>query len=389
MAVRKIKNSWYVDITQNYIRYRKKSPDNSKVGARDYESFLRQKLARGESINAPQLDKNEIDRKQKFKDFVLKWFEIYVKNNNKHSEIFRKKYVLQRHLIPFFGKTQMDKITSMQVESYKASKLATGLSNKTINNHLNVLSSCLHTAQDWLELKTIPKIKLLRLPPPKTVFLSQEECDRLLTNTSGVCREVIFTALKTGLRLGELIALDWSDINWNDKTLTVRHSWCDRKKGIVTPKSNRERHIPLTDELYKKLLQKRQATGLIFVDGRNKRLDGKAINREIINACKKTGIKEVTCHTLRHTFASHLVMAGAPLKAIQELLGHSEIQTTMRYAHLSSSSLREAVYLLEPVQKEISRNFRHYMGNRLKKVDKFSAHPKHIIAQKPLIKAIK
>ena len=294
MAVRRIKNTWYVDITHNYIRYRRKCPDDSRAGAQAYESVLRQKLARGESLGVGKPDKNEKERKQKFKNFAWKWFEVYVKNNNKHSEICRKKYTLQRHLVPFFGETQIDTISTLQVEQYKSSKIATELANKTINNHLTVLSSCLRTAQDWLELKTIPKIKVLKTPPPETVFLSQEECRRLLANSSGVWREIIVTALKTGLRLGELIALSWSDINWNNKTLTVRHSWCDKKHGINTPKSNRERHIPLTDELYERLLQQRQAIGFVFVDEKNQRFDGKMVNREINNDCKRASIKETT-----------------------------------------------------------------------------------------------
>ncbi|MBU2219171.1 site-specific integrase, partial [Patescibacteria group bacterium] len=158
----------------------------------------------------------------------------------------------------------------------------------------------------------------------------------------------ILMVLKTGLRHGELKALNWADINWNNKTLTVRHSWCEYRKALDSPKSNRERHIPLTNELYEMLAQRKQAEGPVFLDERKQRFNSKRLNQEISKACKKAGLREITCHTLRHTFASHLAMAGAPLKVIQELMGHANIQTTMRYAHLSSSSLRETIKLLEP-----------------------------------------
>jgi len=350
MAVRKIKNSWWVDFQFNFERIRKRSPANYKAGAEAYESVLRQKLARGELLELAKPDKNQQEREQKFKEFAWKWFETYVKTNNKHSEISRKKYTLRTKLIPFFGETPIDKIDTLQVEQYKSKKTGEGLTNKTVNNHLTVLSSCLRTAQEWFELKKIPKMKNLKMPLLKIDFLSRDECELLLANTKGVWREIIFTALKTGLRRGELKGLNWSDINWNNKTLTVRHSWCDYKKGLDTPKSNRERHIPLTDELYEMLVRRRQATGFVFVDERNQRFAGKRLNQEISDACKIAGIREVTCHTLRHTFASHLTMAGASMKAIQELMGHAHIQTTMRYAHLGSSSLRETVNLLEPVK---------------------------------------
>lgn len=67
----------------------------------------------------------------------------------------------------------------------------------------------------------------------------------------------------------------------------------------------------------------------------------------IEHACRKAGLRQVGWHALRHTFASHLAMRGAPLKAIQELLGHATIQMTMRYAHLSPDVSREAVRLLD------------------------------------------
>lgn len=386
MAVRNIRNSWRVDFCHNYIRYRRRSPDNSKAGAQAYEAVLRQKLARGESIAIVKPDKHKKEREQKFKEFTRKWFEIYVQNNNKHSEISRKKYTLQKHLVPFFGGTRIDKITTLQVEQYKSRKIGEGLAKKTINNHLTVLGSCLNTARDWLELTKMPKMKKLKAPPPETVFLSHEECGRLLANTSGVWQDIILTALKTGLRLGELNALKWSDINWDNKTLTVRHSWCEYKKGLVTPKSNRERHIPLTDELYERLLKRRRAAGFIFVDERNQRFNSKTLNQKIISTCKRADIKEITCHTFRHTFASHLAMAGASLKAIQELLGHSNIQTTMRYAHLTSSSLKETVSLLEP-NKGMPRYFRHYVVTTEEEPSNISSYENNAYAGKPLFKA--
>jgi len=347
MAVRKIKNSWWVDFRHDHVRHRKKSPDNSKSSAQAYEAVLRQKLARGETLALGEPDKKQKEREQKFREFAGAWLDTYVRSNNKHSEIRNKECTLRRHLVPFFGETPIDKITAQEVEQYKSTKIGEGFANGSINYHLAVLSSCLHTAQAWYGLKTVPKIKKLKASPSKTFFLSREECDMLLANSSGVWHEIIFTALKTGLRRGELIALNWEDINWNNKTLTVWHSWCDCKKELITPKSNRERDIRLIDELYGMLLKRRQTTGFVFVDEKNQRISAGRLHREISKACKRAGIKEITCHTLRHTFASHLAMTGASLIAIQVLLGHSNIQMTMRYAHVSPSTLRETVGLLE------------------------------------------
>lgn len=361
MAVRKINNSWWVDFRHNYIRHRKRSPDNSKAGAEAYEAVLRQKLARGETLNREDSDQQE--REQKFEAFAWKWFETYVRTNNKASEINHKKCALRAHLVPFFGAIPLNKIQTLHIEEYKAKKTKEGLANKTVNNHLATLSSCLHTAQDWVNLKNLPKIKKLKLPPDNFDFLSLEESEQLLAHAHGMGREIILMALKTGLRRGELQGLTWPDINLNNKTLTVRHSWCDIKKGLVAPKSNKTRHIPLVYELREALLQKKLSSGYVFPDENGQRIDGRLINQELRNACSKAGLRKITCHNLRHTFASHLVMKGAPLKAVQELMGHADIKTTMRYAHLTPSTLNAAIELLEPSARP-PENFGQYMVNR-------------------------
>jgi len=365
MAVNKRNNSWYVNFRHNYARHRLKSPDNSKAGAEAYEALLRSKLARGEEIKSPKADKRKKEREQKFKDFAWNWFETYVKTNNKDSEISRKKYTLRTNLIPFFGETPINTITTQQVEQYKSKKLSEGLSNKTVNNHLTVLSSCMRTAREWLELDKLPKMKLLKTPPLDIDFLSFEESGRLIEHSYGVWRDIILLALNTGLRQGELQGLGWEDINWEKRELTVRHSWSEYKKGLDSPKSNKARHIPLTNEVYEMLLRRKRSYGFVFIDEKGHRFIGKRLNQEISRSCEIGGIRKITCHALRHTFASHLIMKGAPLKAIQELLGHANIQTTMRYAHLSPSSLRTAIDLLDSDMFNFE-NFGHYLDTSKK-----------------------
>ena len=359
MAVRKIKNSWWVDFRFNHQRIRKKSPDNAKAGAQSYEALLRQKLARGEPITNSDLKPRQ---EQTFEEFAWKWFETYVQSNNKYSEIKRKKYILRKNLVPFFGKTQIGKIKAVQIEEYKAKHIKRGLAPKTINNHLMVLNRCLKIAQEWLELEKIPKISKLKAPLPEFDFLSYEECDLLLSNMEGIWREIALTAIKTGLRMGELRGLMWPDVDWNNRTINVRHSWCTSKKGLVSPKSNKVRQIPIVDQVYDLLLNRKRKTGFVFTNEKNQKFSADRLNERILNTCRKAGIRKITCHVLRHTFASHLAMAGASVKAIQELLGHSDIKVTMRYAHLSQSSLRQTIELLGD-KKSIGQNAGHHTVN--------------------------
>jgi integrase len=160
---------------------------------------------------------------------------------------------------------------------------------------------------------------------------------------------VILTALRTGMRHGELAGLQWPSIDWQNRTITVRHSRCARTGKLESPKSNRERHIPMDIDVYETLFKRKQSTGFVFLDsGRSfapKRLLG-----EFQEVRYKAGLRHLGWHTLRHTFASHLAMRGAPLHVVQKLLGHSTIATTMRYAHVAPSALRTAIEMLNPKQ---------------------------------------
>jgi integrase len=364
MAVRKINNHWYVDMRFNGKRYRRKSPIDSKTGAKAYEISLHNKMIRGEPLFEDTKDDKELNIS--FKEFARKWFEVYVKNNNKPSEIRTKHYILETNLIPFFKETPVHKISNLQIEQYKAKKIAQKLSNKTINNHLTVLLKCLNTAKEWHDIDIQLKIKKLKIAQQQYEFFTKEEAKFVLKNTYGILHEMILVCLKTGVRFGELKGLRWEDINWETRELNVCRSIY--RNSVGSTKGNKSRKIPLVSDVCSSLGVRRKKAGYIFLDKKNETLKDTTCKYWMTQAYKKIGVKKIGWHILRHTFASHLAMAGAPIKAIQELLGHSDIQTTMRYAHLTPSTLREAINLLEPGNS--NRNFGQYMGNEQKNFNK-------------------
>src|SRR5215471_138260 len=347
MTARLIKNSWWADFTFNYVRYRKRSPENSRNGALMYETVLRGRLIRGEPITGSTEGNQE--QTQTFEEFAWRWFEEYVVPNNKYSEQHTKKYTLRAWLVPFFGAFAIGKITTRHVEQYKSRALKSGLSRKTINNHLSILRTCITTAYDWLQLKgEPPKIVWLKVQPPVMDYLSADECALVLTHASGIVREMILTALRTGMRQGELKGLQWSSIDWENQSIAIRHSRCDYAKELTSPKSNRERHIPMDIDVYEMLLQRKKDTGYAFLDTDDQPFNAHRMACRIARVRKKAGLRKIGWHTLRHTFASHLVMRGVPLTAVQMLMGHSSVNTTMRYAHLAPSTQRAAIDLLNP-----------------------------------------
>lgn len=344
MAVRKIGNNWWIDFRFSRTRYRKRSPENTRNGAITYESALRQRLARGEEIDTREQKPIELT----FSQFSAIWFEDYVKPNNKHSEQLAKKYVLAKSLVPFFGARPITHIRGHDIERYKATQVELGFSNKTITNRLTVLNKCLVTAYEWLELKGAPpRIKWPRWTLPQIDYLSPAECEQLLSRAHGTMYEMIFTALRTGMRQGELRGLQWSSVDWLTRSLSVRHSRDDR--GIlVPPKSGRARHIPLDLDVYAMLYARKKATGYVFLGADGHPYNNYRLNYAIRKLCRKAGFRIIGWHTLRHTFASHLVLRGVPLPVVKELMGHASITTTMRYAHVAPSTLRTAIEMLNP-----------------------------------------
>jgi integrase len=335
MGVRKRYNKWWVDFSFGGIRYRKVSPENSKKGAEAYEIVLKQRLAREEPIDGI---KNEAVT---FSEYAANWFETYVKNNNKHSEITHKETILRVHLNPFFGRMKLDKINNLDIERYKAKKIKENLNPKTVNNHLTVLHKSFQCAVEWGLIQNCPVMKKLKTPPSKFDYLTLDECELLSTHANGIWRDMIKVALGTGLRFGELIALTWDDINFGQRELTVRQAFAEGVLG--SPKSNKIRSLPMSDSVYEIFDEMKGRTGFVFSNANGEPLKQYICVRRLHAVCRKAGLRKIGWHVLRHTFASHLAQAGANLVAIQNLLGHSDIHTTMRYAHINRNVLREAI----------------------------------------------
>ena len=296
MVVQIIKGSWWVDFRADHTRYRKRSPENSRAGAKDYEAVLRQKLARGESID---VEVRPTQQDQRFEQFAQQWLDEYVVPNNKPSEQKTKKYILNSSLIPFLGSKPVGKITTHDVERYKAHALKEGVARKTINNRLTVLRKCMTTAYDWLELPgTPPKFVWLKCPPHAMDYLSPDECELLLAHADGAIRQMLLTALRTGMRQGELKGLQWSSIDWQNESITVRHSLCDYTKELGSTKGNRARHIPMDIDVYEMLSKRKKSTGYVFLDADDRPFNCFRLSGRLAKVCKKAGLRRIGWHAL-------------------------------------------------------------------------------------------
>ena len=156
---------------------------------------------------------------------------------------------------------------------------------------------------------------------------------------------IVLLGGEAGLRCGEMMALEWSDVDLRQDQIRVSHSeW----RGHVTePKGGRIRYVPLTARLAAALRQHQHLRGqrvLVNRDGRSFTLE--MVEDQVRLAARRAGLEDDGVHILRHTFCSHLAMRGAPARAIQELAGHANLSTTQRYMHLSPAAVRGAIELL-------------------------------------------
>jgi len=344
MAVRKIGPSWWIDFRYERTRYRKRSPVNTRAGAQEYEAMLRQRLVRGNSsvaITAPALFESAAD----------KWFKTYVKTNVKYSTEKLYGYVLKKHLLPAFGGRRLASITSFDIEAFKADKRSAGLKPGTINSFLIVLGCLLHRAHEWGWLRHVPEIKNLKAPPQRFDFLSDAEIKRLLSACrSRPMRTMILAGLRTGMRRCELMGLRWEDVDLRRRLITVQRAMVLGRES--SPKNNRTRQIPIALDLGEALERADRNGPLVFPRENRKPRTVAAVDWAIRSACERAGLRSIGWHVLRHTFASQLAARGAPLPAIQALLGHASIQMTMRYSHMAPATLRDAVGLLTPAEEQ-------------------------------------
>lgn len=343
MSVRRRKDGrWQIDIVmwrgKERIRVRKSAHCRNRWEAVEKEREERAKLEAG----APLESAIPI-----FRHFANEFLETYAVTNNKPSEVETKRTIVRLHLVPEFGEFRLDEIGPQEIERYKAKKVAAGLGPKTINNSLTVLHRTLAVAAEWGKLRSVPKVKWLKVPPPEFDFLTFEEAARLVSGADAEWRPMILLALRTGLRQGELLGLRWDDVDLVAGRLVVRRA---AVRGVVgTPKNGKSREVPLSDDAVAALRGRpsRFRGEHVFAHEDGRMLTKGDCKHPLWRTCRKAGLRQIGWHVLRHTFASHLAMRGVALKAIQELLGHSTMEMTMRYAHLSPDVRRDAVRLLD------------------------------------------
>jgi integrase len=286
-------------------------------------------------------------------------------NRQKPSSIAAKEMILRVHLAPTLGQRKLDAIDTEDIQRLKRGLVAKAV--KTVNSILTVLNVLLKKAVEWDVIERMPcTITLLRVSRGSTHFYDFEEFERLVAAAralDGRAYLLVLMAGEAGLRSGEMVALEWSDIDFVKRQVCVQRSaW---KGHIASPKGGRLRYIPLTTRLAAALRDHRHLRGrlVLYQDDGGPLTEG-IVQGFIRRAAQRAGLFNNGPHMLRHTFCSHLAMRGAPARAIQELAGHQNLTTTQRYMHLSPAALDSAIRLLD------QPNLEKFRGDILETADR-------------------
>lgn len=276
------------------------------------------------------------------------------------------------HLIPSLGKNLVAKLQGEQLTRYYAKQMESGLSPRTVLLHHRILHMALDEAMRRGKLARNVAGPPFARPPrqlrPPVQVLTAPDANRLLEQVRGNRLEALFvTALATGLRRGELCALRWEDLDLDEGLLRVQHTLThDGNQWIRTePKTASSRRVVRLPSVATEALKKhrvRQAEerlkagvdwlsgGYVFATEVGAPLDGQNLLRRFRTHLKRAGLPAITFHTLRHCTASFLLAQGVHPKVVAEMLGHSEVGTTLNtYSHLLPHLQEEAATKLDSV----------------------------------------
>ncbi len=300
-----------------------------------------------------------------FKEIV----DLWMTNNfftQKKSTKLKYNNILNTHILPYFGSIEISEIDDVLINKFLAEKKehgrldnSGGLSNSYIKTMAIIMNSIMNYAVER-ELRTPMKSKIRKPSIEKNEITIlpldiQKKLESVLQNDDSLTALGIVIALNTGLRIGEICALQWDDINFSKRTIHVRHSIVriqsnDKNPSyktilcIDTPKTQTSiRDIPITSKLYNLLSNaKKNAASKYVISSNDNFLSPRTFEYRYHKLLSQYGFPDTNFHTLRHTFATRCVELNVDTKTLSEILGHSNVGITLNtYVHPSFDMKRK------------------------------------------------
>jgi len=289
------------------------------------------------------------------------WLETYMRDSVKQQTYEIYEMLVRTIIVPKLGDVQLRNLTPLMVQqAFK--ELTCEYAPATLHKVRSILHMALSKAMDneFIVRDPMRGLKLAAVPKPQIEIVPEADIGRLLEAAKGRnIYEAVTTGLMTGMRVGEMFALDWPDIDLKRGEISVYKTLVrvkdENKKEVLKvqfmPKTDSGfRTVPLNQEnveLLKALKKKRLAkgfndNGIVFCSTKGTRILPRNFNRDLENICEKANIKRISANVTRHTFASTAIERGAEYKTVSEILGHKDVTTTLNnYVHPSKEKKKE------------------------------------------------
>lgn len=296
-------------------------------------------------------------------DMVATEWLLVFPQQYKHSTYIKYKNIYHTHIQPYFGNVQITSLTNDYVKKHIDVELSQSLS-RSVYCVLNQIVAFASTKYQINEQKFDRSNNHNVHHSIDTLDVSEQaKLLKYLIQDIDIYKLGIYICLSTGLRLGEVCALKWADIDMDLQLLhvnrTVQRINVDdaEQKTILMetpPKSfHSKREIPLSNQLYT-LLQEFYCNDIYVLNG-NMPMEPRTLQNKFKKYLKLSGVRETNFHSLRHTFATNCIQTGADVKSVSEVLGHSDVRITLnRYVHPSIDTKREYLNSLSSIYGQIS-----------------------------------
>lgn len=325
-TLRKRGQSWYIHYVEDRRQIRKSLGPISKAQAEKIRKRVELELSYGTSlITAPASPRFE-----QYTNQYLTWYE-----HEYPASYDRTESIIRCHLVPWFGAIPIADIEPYAAEEWKTDRRGDAKA-ETVSKELRVLKAMLNRAVDWqiIDRNPIAHVKAPKATdskPPR--WYTADEMQRIYAATVEPHHQLTWQLLaNTGLRRTELMQLRRKHILGG--SLHILSTESERTK------SGKWREVPINE---------RAGIALEHMPGDDyiyPRVNPRSVTRAF-DKCAKRADLDGSLHCLRHTYGSHLVQAGVPLRVVQQLMGHAHFSTTEKYAHLDRDHLGESANLIE------------------------------------------
>lgn len=287
----------------------------------------------------------------KIQDWFAMWLSVYVAGQVKPRTYTKYSQIARTHIIPHIGEQELQSITREDIQRLVYCETTQkSLTASTVNGIISVLKCAFGTAEEEGRLTQNPCRRLKRLPLVEQKVdafaqVEQRKLEAYIEQTGRPKLYGILICLYMGLRIGELLALTWDDVDLKHRVVYI-HQTIDEQGHHTSPKTPAAfRHIPIAPNLmdaFKNLYAARMCEYVIATNGHHTSI--RAYQGLFRRALQKIGVRTLRFHALRHTFATRAIESGMDFKTLSSLMGHSSIAITMdRYAHCQMTHKRKAL----------------------------------------------